>query len=157
MDASKNNAKSISCTDSGDHADNIDTETGPVKRLKIFTTGDALRGFGIEFLDEDVCRYWILKEIHNAEIKCPGCKTILKYFHPHPFWQGKRVRCSKCGKFFTALTGTFISGSHMDFREIMLLAVFLEAGLSNKQIADILKCTDETVRLWRLKFEANAP
>jgi transposase-like protein len=69
------------------------------------------------------------------------------------FWENKRIKCDRCGKYFTALTNTFLSGCHFDFREIVLLAFLLALGVSDNQIATTLKISDESVRLWRLKFK----
>lgn len=40
----------------------------------------------------------------------------------------------------------------MGFREILLLAVFLGLNQPAKYIAEILDIDEETVRLWRCKF-----
>jgi transposase-like protein len=70
----------------------------------------------------------------------------------HSFWDCKRIKCGRCGKYFTALTGTFLSGCHFNFREIVLLALLLALGVVDKQIAAILKISSENVRLWRHHF-----
>ena len=69
------------------------------------------------------------------------------------FWAGERVKCC-CGKFFTALTGTILSGCQLDFREVILLAVLLFLGVPDKVIAGFLRMSTAGVRLWRQKFES---
>lgn len=64
------------------------------------------------------------------------------------------MRCGSCGKFFTALTGTFLAGTHMNYREIVLLALFLSLDLPFKKIGQLLEISQETVRLWKMKFDA---
>lgn len=66
----------------------------------------------------------------------------------------ERIKCCHCEKFFTALTGTFLSGCQLDFREVILLAVLLSPDITDKTIADILKMSSANVRIWRNKFEA---
>jgi transposase-like protein len=72
------------------------------------------------------------------------------------FWDCKRIKCGGCGKYFTALTDTFLSGSHMSFREIILLAFLLGLNVADKQIAAVMKMSQENIRLWRHRFEALA-
>lgn len=109
--------------------------------------------FGANFFDRDVCRQWVINRLHASGTNCPECgAAIPEKFHDR-FWSGERIKCG-CGKFFTALTGTFLSGCSLDFREVILLAVLLYLGVGNKQIAEFLKMTPESIRLWRQKFEA---
>lgn len=120
-----------------------------------FTPRDVGREFGAGFLDEGVCRWWILKKIHgDGEITCPKCHAPLFSVALRRFWEGLRICCRSCGKFFTARTGTFLDGCHMNFREIILLADFLHHDYPAREIARILKISAETVRLWEIKFQA---
>lgn len=116
---------------------------------------DTCLAFGPEFLDESACRSWILNSLHKGSVVgCPECGSELGGSYPQRFWDGKRIRCCNCGKFYTALTGTVLSGCHLDYRSIMLLAVFLFFGVRPDFIAKKLDITTETIRLWRKKFEA---
>lgn len=109
--------------------------------------------FGASFFDHNVCRQWILNRLHPSGAHCPMCAAAVpEKFHKR-FWSGERMRC-QCGKFFTALTGTFLSGCSLDFREVILLAVLLCLGIDNRKIAGFLKMTPESIRIWRQKFSA---
>jgi transposase-like protein len=119
-----------------------------------FTAVEAMEVFSAEFLSEHLCRMWILNKIHGAEPpRCPGCGEPVAHHLLRSFWENRRVRCGKCRKMFTALTGTFLSGCHMDFCSVYLLAVLLALGLPDKNIGRIVKMSSENVRLWRLKFK----
>ncbi len=124
-------------------------------RPRSFTPVDVGRQLGAGFLDEDFCRQWILTAIHgDGEITCPGCQAPLTDIALRRFWDGRRICCRACGKYFTALTKTFLAGCHMDFREVILLAVFLHFNIPAREVARILKISPETVRLWEIKFQA---
>jgi transposase-like protein len=111
--------------------------------------------FGAGFLDEEMCRLWVLSSLHeNTSVGCPECGSVLIGTGKKNFWDGKRIRCHHCGKFFTALTGTFLSGCHLGYRTIVLLAVFLSVGMKHDEIARKLGISSEAVRLWNLKFQA---
>jgi transposase-like protein len=116
------------------------------------TPQGASMAFCAGFLDEGACRAWILEQLHREGPRCPGCKQTLPDKYHDRFWQNERIRCPLCGKWFTALTDTIFHGTHMGFREIVLLAVFLGLNLPAKYIAGILDIDEETVRLWRCKF-----
>jgi len=121
----------------------------------VFIPVEVARVFRADFLDEEVCRRWILKTIHgDGEMMCPGCGAPLAGIALQRFWEGKRICCRTCGKFFTALTGTFLAGCHMTFREVILFAVFLHFRIPPREIARILRISVETVRLWEIKFKA---
>jgi transposase-like protein len=123
-------------------------------RVGIFTPADIVGSFDADFLAEDSCRTWIMKKLYQDQELCPGCGIKIPENLLQNFWENKRIRCDRCGKYFTALTDTFLSGCHFDFREIVLLAFLLALGIEDKRIAATLKVSDESVRLWRLKFKA---
>jgi len=119
-----------------------------------FTAADALAAFGPEFLDDGFCRDWVLRRLHPAGVFCPGCGAVIEGDNRlQRFWSGLRLTCPACGKFFTALTGTFLARSQQSFRELVLLAFLLEAGFSNTETARLVRNHPNTVRMWRLKFE----
>lgn len=120
----------------------------------MFSARDVLEVFNVNFLDYEFARMWVLKRLHPDGTHCPGCGIPpLSNEFMQRFWQGKRMRCPQCGKYFTALTGTFLSGCHLDFRGVILLAVLLALGIHDKQIAAIVEMSSENVRLWRKKFQ----
>ena len=125
----------------------------PMQRA--FVPADVARDFSAAFLDEAACREWILAAIHGrGEQHCPECQAIVTGIASLRFWEGKRICCRACGKFFTALTGTLLAGCHMTFSEVILFAVFLHFRIPSREIARILKVSQETVRLWEIKFKA---
>lgn len=116
---------------------------------------DVAAAFDAGFLDEGLCRGWILGTMYaDVKISCPQCRAPLTEKGLRRFWMAERLRCQACGKFFTSLTDTFLNGCHLSFREIMLLAVFLHYHINHREIARILKISIETVRLWEIKFSA---
>ena len=120
-----------------------------------FLPGDVAKAFSADFLDEVACRRWILETMYDAVcFTCPQCSAPLTEKGLRHFWLSERIRCYACGKFFTALSGTFLQGCHLAFREIILLAVFLCFKIHHREIARILKISPETVRLWHKKFSA---
>ena len=123
-----------------------------VARSKAFAPVEVREAFGAVFLDADFCREWVLKRIHGETGRCPNCHIEAE--SQQRFFQGARIKCRPCGKFYTALTGTFLCGTQFDFREIVLLALFLELGLANSSIAKTLGVDQETVRIWKNRFNA---
>ena len=115
------------------------------------TSRDVFNRFGAYLLDEDRCRDLVIANLHPVPA-CPGCATKLTWTQDAAFRQNKRVRCNQCGRFFTALSGTPLSGMQMDFRTFVLLCFCLEAGLTNAQISILIGDTADTVRAWRRKL-----
>ncbi|MBN2570296.1 MAG: hypothetical protein JXB42_12780 [Deltaproteobacteria bacterium] len=107
-------------------------------------------------LDRDYCRRRILEAFHGNDPACPKCDTTLTDSQLQSFWNLSRVKCRNCGMFFTALTGTIFSGSQLDLETIFFIAVFLELGISNRDLASYTDLSIETIRLWRHRFEAAA-
>jgi transposase-like protein len=120
-----------------------------------FTPQALLEEFNADFLDLEKCRSWILAKVHPSGARCPDCESsITDPVRLRRFWTLERLRCPSCAKMFTALTGTFLTGSHMDPREIVLLTILLAVGMSNATIARILNNSPETIRLWNRKFRS---
>jgi len=128
-----------------------DDAKGP--RRGVFTPGEILKVFNANFLDYEFARLWILKRLHPHGAHCPGCGAAVPAKKLRRFWANGRIRCGECGKYYTALTGTFISGCQIDFRGLMLLSVLIALGVHDGQIAAIVGMGHENVRLWRLRFE----
>jgi transposase-like protein len=135
-----------------DHSKN--TTNLETARKHLLSHVDILNDFTVDFLSEAVCRVWVLTEIHKDVARCPGCGIELAGERKLKFWANERICCGNCGKFFTALTDTFLSGCHLSFRQIILLAVFLGFNIPGRIIADKVGITEESVRLWRHKFNA---
>ena len=115
--------------------------------------GDVAAAFTPEFLDLDRCREWILNQLHRNGAVCPGCGSSIKDEQRLVrFWSGKRLSCPSCGKKFTALTGTFLSGSSLDFRDIFFLIQALGYGARATDTAKRIGCDPKTVTNWRNKL-----
>ena len=106
------------------------------------------------FFNEVACREWILKRLHLSAERCPGCGEKIPEKALPRFYEAERVKCSSCGKFFTALTGTFLSGCQLTFAEVIALAMFLSPDITDRKIAEVLSMSQANVRIWRSRFEA---
>jgi hypothetical protein len=109
--------------------------------------------FTSNFLEESSCRTWVLNVLHPNGIFCPKCKTeITDNSRKSRFWLNQRITCPKCAKLFSALTDTYLSGSHLDFNQIVLLSLLLAFGIPFPEIARMIGQDPETVRLYNRKF-----
>ncbi len=118
----------------------------------LFTTSAVLQAVTPSFLSTQTCRSWVIGQLHRSGARCPSCNHPVSRRVLPRFLGNGRVKCSRCNKFFTALTGTFLAGTHMDFREIVFLAFSIEIGLPARVIAERMGVDADTVRLWRDKF-----
>jgi transposase-like protein len=66
---------------------------------------------------------------------------------------GKAITCRRCGKEFTARTGTILAGKNLSYREIVLMGWMMADGKTNSEIAGVIGCNRETIRLWRHLWE----
>lgn len=126
------------------------------KQREKITPDDVHRIFTADFLDEGACRSWVLAKLHPSGARCPGCGTELQgEVALLRFWRAERLKCPihECGKFFTALTGTFLAGSHFSFQEIILLFLALKLDLRTRYIAAVVGVNPETVRQWRKRLQ----
>jgi transposase-like protein len=115
----------------------------------------AFEALNVDFLDEAKCRAWLLKKLHPADPVCPGCaRAIEDPTRLQRFWRGQRLNCEHCNKFYTALTDTIFSGSHLSFRQLFLLAALSGAGIKDPALAAAINITPESCRLWRKKFKS---
>jgi len=141
----------------GDSREDLpDVDTGQEFSIQpgVFIPSDVLQVFNAHFLDYDFARLWILKRLHPAGAFCPRCGVPVPNHKLRRFWSAGRLSCLTCGKFFTALTDTFIAGCQLDFRNLVLLSVLLALGVHDRQTAAIVGMCPDNVRLWRYKFES---
>ena len=112
-----------------------------------FNAGDLA-----SFLDEAACREHILQAVHGTDARCPGCDVRIQDTSTlKNFWGGKRCVCKRCGRWFTALSGTFLQGMQLDFRTVLLIAVLADCphpGLNVSYIARLAGVSPKTVRIW---------
>lgn len=129
------------------------SDDGPAYQPSVFSPHDVGRSMIARFFDPAVCREWILEKLHPAGARCPGCATaIASYASLRSYRLGARVKCVKCGKFFTALTGTFLSGCHLSFAQVIHMSILIDAGADDAQIARQMSMSPEGVHGWRLRF-----
>lgn len=117
--------------------------------LNFFTKEAVVAAFGPNWLDGEVCRRWVLNQVHQDGAFCPGCGSPVVGQSAGLFWQGKPISCRTCGKEFTARTGTILAGKNLSYREMVLMAWLMADGKTNAEIAGVIGCNRETVRLWR--------
>lgn len=127
--------------------------SGNIEVLRVcrgFTVSEAVAVFDAGFLNSSRCREWVLKQLHPGGVGCPDCgAAITEGLSPFD-----RRKCKKCGKWFTALTGTFLHGAQLEPEQVFLLAVLSGLGVDKKEIARILGIHPDSVRLWQAKFRA---
>ena len=88
-----------------------------------FRPEDVVVDFDATWLDETLCRSWVLLRLHHRGAVCPKCRCGLSSMQRLSFHNLKRVNCHTCGKHYNALTGTFLSGLKIDFRQLVFHAL----------------------------------
>ena len=150
MDDVKFVEKSEGCETSADSTESIES----IKEVMGFNLKEFFFCFNANFLNEPICREWILKKMHPDIIKCPSCKSvIIDATTLNNFWGLKRCRCKNCNKWFSATTGTFIDRLHLTMSELSMLAVFLHLRAPHKIIAEKLNIHSVSVNQWEKKFK----
>lgn len=123
----------------------------------VFTPVDAAAFFGMDLIKFDDCARWLVSRLHPDGVKCPGCSVpVIEEKRLQRFKAMEQIRCSECGKKFTAKTGTILNETKLEAREIYLLAVLICLEVSAPHIATILRVHVDTVRNWQSKFQALA-
>ncbi len=117
-----------------------------------FDASTVSEAFGAQLLSEEACREWVLKQIHGDCPSCPRCGQPVRDNLLPRFMENKRIQCS-CGKLFQGTSQTFVSGMHMTFSELILLALLLWLRRDITEISRTLKMDPETVRLWKARFD----
>ncbi|MBI3582397.1 MAG: hypothetical protein HY096_00420 [Nitrospinae bacterium] len=121
--------------------------------VKGFTVDELFKFFNASFLNEEVCREWILRRLYPDTVKCPACKSIIVDATTlKNFWELKRCRCKNCKKWFSAKVGTIFDNGQMIMSEIAMLAIFLYLKVPYKVIAEKLNMHPVSVSMWEKKF-----
>lgn len=121
----------------------------------IITPEEVVKDFNAHFLDESFCIQYILDKLHPRSTQCPHCKQDIKDDTTlDNFFAAKRCQCKSCKRWFTATTGTFLQGSQLNARQIVLLMLLLGYQINNRDIARILSVHPDTVSLWQKKINA---
>lgn len=123
--------------------------------IRSFQPAAVSAWFSADSLKWEESARFLAKLLHPNGPHCRKCGVSFtdqrRIDHFHRF---ERIQCPACRLFCTAATGTIIHKSEFEPREIILLAVGMEFGLTDKAIAKLLTCSSETVRTWRIKFTA---
>jgi len=122
---------------------------------KLFTPEAAARFFGMDLIKYEECCLWLASELHPAGAFCPECSEMIIDDRQKKFFRFEQIRCPKCGKKFTAATGTLLSGAKLEPREIYLLSVLSHLGVAPARIAAVLRCHVDTVTNWQAHFKAH--
>lgn len=118
---------------------------------------EAFVDINADFFNETKCREWLLTKLHPSGARCPGCGAAqVDTGRIKNFYNGDRLSCSICGKYFTALTATPFSGNHFDFKSLFFLAFLIGCGIQNKIIARKLDITLQSAGRWRRKIKSMA-
>jgi hypothetical protein len=123
--------------------------------LGIFSLNSIAETTIAKFFNEEKCRQWILSKLHPGGAICPKCKFEIKSETSiKRFWSGERLSCVRCGSYYTALTGTFCSGTNLSYCEIYCLGLLVALNKDARTISNYMGISKKTVRLWKAKFEA---
>jgi len=92
--------------------------------------------------------------MHGDNPACPYCGLRLEGATLKSFWAGKRCHCGRCGRWFTARTGTFLSAAELTYSQVFLLAALIPTGLTPARIAAFVGVSADTVRIWSKRFKS---
>jgi len=124
-------------------------------KVRSFDPAQALAWFSADSLKFEETSRVVAKLLHPEGPHCPTCGVAFSDGRRQERWyRFERIQCPACKVFCTAASGTILHKSEFDSREIVLLAVLLEIEIPDKRVAEIMACSTETVRVWRLKFRA---
>lgn len=121
------------------------TET-PTKSLNCFID-NIFKSPVVNFVDEALCRRWTLQIFYPNGPHCPYCRSpIADSKCVEKFYAAKSFQCTSCNQWFTSKTGTFLAGSHLEFRQVIIMLFLIEAGLDLTRTARLIGVNHETVR-----------
>lgn len=76
------------------------------------------------FSDEQKCLQYIEAALWNNKVICPDCKSDAIY----RFKDGKKLKCSKCGRHFTLLIGTILEASKIKLSKWIMTIYLMGAN-----------------------------
>lgn len=118
-----------------------------------FGTADVVGDLDASWLDEMTCRMWVLLRLHHRGASCPGCGSPIGENQRPAFSAFNRIRCRNCGKYFNALSGTFLSGVKTDLRRVVMMAYLIGLGLPDTMIAKRMGVDRSLVWRYRQRFD----
>ena len=96
------------------------------------------------FPDEQSARLWFEKQVWPTGRYCPRCGSTRTHEASHA---KSPYRCTDCGAYFSAKTGTALEGSKVTFRK-WVFAIYLEStslkGISSMKLHRDIKVTQKT-------------
>lgn len=111
---------------------------------------DLVNNLTADMLDQAACLEWLLHVLHNGRAVCAGCgNDIISDRQRAAFMGLKRVCCKDCGRWFDAKTGTILSATTLEPRQVLLLALLLGIGRPVAEISARIGIHESTVRDWR--------
>lgn len=122
-----------------------------------FTAAEAGAFFGMDLIKFEDCSRWLVSRLHRDGVSCPGCSVaVTDDKRLERFRLLEQIRCTACGKKFTAATGTILGESKLEAREVYLLAAMIWMEVPPRRMAEVLRVHQDTIRNWQLKFQALA-
>lgn len=100
----------------------------------------------------DACAHLLGRVLNPGGAACPACGQIVK--HEGHFHLGRRIRCTACGRRFTAFSGTVLEGCKLSLEQVTLVCLLLALGQDNATVAELAGISAETARSWRAKLGA---
>lgn len=97
----------------------------------------------------------ITQQEHNGEITCPGCgakKYVLNGTYQTASEKIQRYKCKCCGRVFSPVHKTLISGSSVSFKDWLKFIDCLYNGYSLKQTAEVCDISEATAQDNRIKL-----
>ena len=122
--------------------------------LRSISLNDAAASFSTAIFSEDAARAEVLLKLHPDGAVCPSCGLALDGPTERSFWAGRRCECGRCGRWFSARSGTFLDNAHLSYAQVILIAALLCEGLHPIRIAALAGVSADTVRIWNKRFKA---
>ena len=117
------------------------------------TITSDIQEFFVPMLDPDHCREWLIDWLHPDGAACPKCGYVPKRRAAARWRKGTRVCCYDCKTYYSAWSGTILSGAHMGPVALVLMFYLMGLGLPEKVIAARLQVSPDTIKLWRNKIK----
>ncbi|MCP3177277.1 hypothetical protein MJO47_09220 [Desulfuromonas sp. KJ2020] len=111
-----------------------------------------------ELIDDEAARRWVMRYLHPTGLWCPRCSSDdFSMIVTATWFDGGRVQCKSCGKWFTNRTGTPFDGCAISWRDLYALLLFNGIGFTLGEIASRLDIHPDTVSrmLKRIQERAN--
>jgi transposase-like protein len=106
------------------------------------------------YLSERKARQWLVYELNPDGATCPSCGQDQDSSRLELFYSLKRIKCSSCGRRFSALSGSALEGTQLEPRQIVTMLALFRMGRPNADIARAARMSRSTVLRWRRFFRA---